>query len=203
MHVIAFDFEAAGGVPLVNGFTQLGAVLFNMETGKVEDSFNMYANMKVYVWDERCVSEFWSKFPERYAETKLECDKAANSPFQVVDMFVTWCIAHFARLNGDVYLITDCSTFDSGLLKAFSVKHDTLYIGVNNRDIVDVGNAYLGMCRKFHSVAFVDGSAFKTCVKELGIEEEFKASTFHDHHPVNDATVIAEKWCFVNKHLSK
>jgi hypothetical protein len=186
---------------LINGFTQLGAVLFNMGTGKVEDSFNMYASMKGYKWDERCVSEFWERFPERYAETKLECDKAEHTPYQVVEFFVLWCVAHIARLNGEAYLITDCSTFDSGLLKAFSLKHDTLYIGVNNRDIVDVGNAYLGMCRRHFSVSFVDGSAFKTCVKELGITEEFTPSTFHDHHPVNDATVIAEKWYFVNKHL--
>jgi hypothetical protein len=56
-----------------------------------------------------------------------------------------------------------------------------------------------------HVIAFttelVDGSAFKTCVKVLEITDPFTPSAFHDHHPVNDATVIAEKWFFVNSHL--
>jgi hypothetical protein len=200
MHVIAFDFEAGGGVPFENGFTQLGAVLFNMNTGKVEDSFNMYASMRGFDWEDRCVKEFWEKFPERYKETMEKCVESRHSPEGVVDAFNDWCKNHFAKLKNDVYLITDCATFDSGILKAFS-NDDTLYYPGFPRDIVDTGVAYLGMCRLPFSTELVDGSAFKTCVKVLGITKPFTPSVFHDHHPVNDATVIAEKWFYVNSFL--
>jgi hypothetical protein len=202
MHVISFDFEAAGGIPLKNGFTQLGAVLFNMETGLVEDSFNEYASMSGYEWCKRCIDEFWSKFPERFEETRFRCMVSKIGPYEIVEKFVNWCRTHSERLKHDVYMITDCSTFDSGLLKTFS-KVDTIYILTPfYRDIVDVSSVYLGLSRKYVDVNHVDGSAFDNCVKHLNIIEKFTPSTFHDHHPVNDATVIAEKWYFINKFLS-
>ncbi len=201
MYVIAFDFEAPGGIPHKNAFTQLGAVLFNMSTGKVEDTFNEYSCINGYTWDENCVKEFWSKFPERFEETKQKCSESLLTPYEVVDKFITWCQTHSRNVGNDLYLITDCSTFDSGILKCFS-NTDTLYIlDKKKRDIVDVGAIYLGLSRKYNSTEFIDGSAFKSCIKNLNITEEFISSKFHDHHPVNDATVIAEKWHFINKFL--
>lgn len=201
MHVISFDFESGGGVPSVNGFTQLGAVLFDMDTKCVVDTFNEYASMDGYEWEKRCVDEFWSKFPERYEETKLKCKKSKMSPYEVTDKFIKWCRNNSEKLKYDVYMITDCSAFDTGMLKYFSKCNIVYILTPFYRDIVDVSSVYLGLSRKFVDVNHVDGSAFDNCVNSLNIKEKFVGTVFHDHHPVNDATVIAEKWCFVNSYL--
>jgi hypothetical protein len=201
-YVIAIDFEAAGGVPAVNGFTQLGAAMVDMATGERVAHFNAYASMEGYEWDERCVKEFWLKHPDRFAETLEKC-KNAPSPYVVVEQFLEW--VKEVSAGKDAYLITDCSTFDTGLLKHFS-KVDILYVLGPCRDIVDVSAVYMGLSRKFMDCAGVDGSSKRYALGALcdvkGCEVKWpEFPVTHDHDAVNDATVIAMRWCFVQRCL--
>lgn len=211
--VIAFDFESFGGIPSKNGFTQLGAVLFSITQGKVLDRFNHYANMTGYEEEERCMTEFWNRddMKARLAETRLGCQNSSLSPHQVVAEFYQWCqrcVAEFPK----TYLITDCSAYDAGLLKFFSPV-DTMYFLPNKWACgsVDVSDVYLGIARVPMTHEVVNGSAYKSCVALLEKEYAQRGLTLapidlqgvsHDHHPVNDAEVIARKWHYVNTALA-
>ncbi len=161
-HVVAIDFECAGGVPSMNGFTQFGAVLMRISDSKVLARFDSYANMEGYEWESRCVREFWEQYPERYADTLKHTKDAPLSPHDVIAAFHAWLLKETVGID-DVYIITDNGAFDSGCLKAFS-KVDTLYLfNGKYRDHVDVNCVYLGMYAatfgKVITTALTDASA--------------------------------------------
>lgn len=114
-------------------------------------------------------------------------------------MFVNWIDNWIEKIEG-VYLITDCSTFDSGILKTFS-STSTLKIVIKKwtRDIIDTTSFFLGVSRLFMTEEIVDGSSFHLACKSLNIDpDNFKSSVSHDHNPVNDSIVIFERYKFVN-----
>lgn len=196
--VVAFDFEAAGGVPSVNAFTQLGAVVMDLRTSEVLGTFNEYANMKDYKWEDRCVSEFWSKYPERYAETLAETEKAALTPKQVVDKFYDWARETCAGHNA--YLLTDCAIFDAGLLRSFSSR-DINYVFGSCNFVMDTCSFYNGLARAEPTYESFDGSSKDHALRALGLSEWPKFPVAHDHHPVNDAMAMAFKFVFVSNKL--
>jgi hypothetical protein len=200
-YVIAFDFESFGPIPTVHGFTQLGAVIGSLTTGHIVDTFCEYANQSDYVSDTDCIETFWLKNPERYHETLEKCNKSNKHPQEVVEMFLKW-ISNFIEKRGEsVYLITDCSTYDSGILKTFSLCSTLKIINKNcPRDIINTTSFYLGISRLFMTEDIVDGSSFDLACKSLNLPQ-FKSTSKHDHNPVNDATVIFEKYKFINDAL--
>jgi len=203
-YIIAFDFEAFGPIPSIHGFTQLGAVIGSLTSGHIVDTFNEYANQSEYSSDPDCIEDHWLKNPERYAETLEKCTESTKHPQEVVNMFVDW-IAKFVkeRQTESVYLITDCSTFDSGLLKAFSLTSTLKIVNKKSvRDIIDTTSFFLGVSRLFMTEEIVDGTSFDLACKSLDLDPlKFKSSVKHDHNPVNDATVIFERYKFINDAL--
>jgi len=116
-YVIGIDFEAAGGNPRINAFTQVGAVILNMKTGEIVDTFNAYSSMEGFEWDKRCVTEFWEKNPELYEKTKTETSQAL-SPYSVIQKLLTWIKNQNIDLKA-TYFISDNVAFDIALLKCF------------------------------------------------------------------------------------
>ncbi len=200
-YVIAFDFESFGPIPNVHGFTQLGAVIGNLSTGHIVDTFCEYANQTGYTPDIECIESFWIKHPDIYHETLEKCSNSTKHPQEVIEMFVKWIGKFVEERGSSVYLITDCSTYDSGILKAFSLCSTLKIVSKYPRDIIDTTSYYLGISHLFMSVEdIVDGTSFELARKELGLPE-FKSLTKSDHNPVNDATVIFEKYKFINDGL--
>jgi hypothetical protein len=202
-YIVAFDFESFGPLPSVNGFAALGAVIGNLSSGEIIDSFCEYANQSDYHQDVNCIENFWLKHPDLYQRTLENCSNSTKHPQEVIDMFIKW-INNFIRQGGggqSVYLITDCSTYDSGILKSMSLT-DTLKIidPKNTRDIIDTTSYYLGISGLFMTEDIVDSDSFESARKRLKLTE-FKSKTQHDHNPMNDAKVIFEKWCFIQNGL--
>jgi hypothetical protein len=210
-YVVAFDFESAGGIPSRHAFTQLGAVIMNVDNDEIVAEFNSYSNMKGYEWDERCVNEFWKKYPKRFEETKREVDRATLNPYQVVGGFIEWVQFNCANLK-DVYLLTDNAAFDAGILRYFSVGQDILYIFGEYRPIVESSRYYAGIARTKVTPATLGQSSKRLAMDRLNREralynlaqvEDFpQHPVSHDHNPVNDAKVMAWNWCHLQRLLT-
>jgi len=201
-YVIAFDFETFGPIPSVNGFTQLGAVVGCLSTGRVVDVFGQYASQQGYYPDNDCIESFWLKNPERYQETLTACSISTYTPYDVIELFLKWVSKHVEQRGSSIYLITDCSTFDSGILKSFSLQRTLKIVTKYPRDIIDTCPFYLGVAGLYMTEEQVDSSSFEMARKKLGLPV-FKSATHseHDHNPINDSTVIFEKWKFINDGL--
>lgn len=201
-YIIAFDFETFGPVPSIHGFTQLGAIIGSLANGHIIDTFNEYANQADYKADPECIETHWHKHPEKYTETLDKCEESKKHPLEVIELFVEW-IGKFVEKNKttSIYLITDCSTFDSGILKTFSLCSTLKIIDKKSvRDIIDTTSYYLGVSRLFMTEEIVDGNSFELACKSLGLQD-FKSTTKNDHNPVNDSIVIFEKYKFINDAL--
>ena len=210
-HVVAFDFEAAGGIPALHGFTQLGAVLYCIDDDQVIDSFNAYARMDGFGWERRCLDEFWLKNAEHYEQTLALTSAAPNGPFEVVEWFIEWLQRCTEDLE-DVYLITDNAAFDAAILRHFA-RRDILYLFGEYRSIVDVSCVYQGMSQRPIDVQMLDAGSKKLGLQganrkravfnELALEAlPVFTDVSHDHHPVNDATVMAKYWGFFMRELA-
>ena len=140
--VIAFDFEAFGGTAKYNGFTELGAVLVRVHNSEVLATFHSYASMLGYAMEERCMREFWSKYPERLAAT-IENSVNASPPEEVCKNFVQWVkdATTANRVTNSTLLITDNATFDLAHLAHF-MGSDPLYIFGEYRSVIDVTGVY-------------------------------------------------------------
>lgn len=150
-YIIAFDFETFGPLPTIHGFTQLGAIIGNLSSGQIVDTFSEYANQSDYVCDSECIESFWLKNPEKYNETLIKCSNSDKHPNEIIQMFIKW-IADFIenRETSSVYLITDCSAFDTGILKTFSLQSTLKIIKNCPRDIIDTTSFFLGVSRLFY-----------------------------------------------------
>jgi hypothetical protein len=196
-YVIAFDFESFGPIPTIHGFTQLGAIIGNLTSGHIIDTFSMYANQSCYSVDNNCIETFWLKTPERFIETLEKCNESKIQPQEVVELFINW-IKKFVNEKGEsIYLITDCSTYDTSILKTFSLCNTLKLINNIPRDIIDTTSFYLGVSGLFMTEDIVDGNSFELACKKLKLPE-FNSVVKHDHNPVNDSTVIFQKWKFIN-----
>lgn len=202
--VIAFDFECAGGVPSKHGFTQLGASAHVLATGEKLGGFNEYASMQGYVWEERCVEEFWKKQPERYAETLAATAAATNSCHAVVRLFVEW--ARGISKGRKCSMLSDKMIYDGGVLKYFA-DVDVIYLLGAWTVYYDIGSLYYGMGAKHADkrvrCATDDSSAKQAALEAVG-KEAFPASEVaHDHHPEHDAEAMARKWVFIQQSLGE
>jgi len=198
-HVIAFDFESFGGIPLVHGFCQLGARLVREEDDAILATFSEYANQEGYVQEERCLKEFWLPLPnKRYEQVVMKCAMSPNNPFQVCELFWKWVDDNAPK--DSTVLITDNSAYDTALLKTFTKSRDILYVFGKYRGIIDVTRWYQGVA---HLPLNVDTLKLKgtkeLALNALGQKELPKLDVQHDHDAVNDALTIALYWCWFQR----
>ena len=202
------DYECAGGVPSLHGFTQVGVKVFDIDARRPLDiTFSMYSNMKGYTWEQRCVTEFWEQNPDRYAQTK---DAVANAPFTCSEVtnneLIPWmqAVAHGHKS----ILCSDNVAYDIGILKFFSTI-DIMYIFGEYTSILDVNCMYLGMylfsSGELLSAELLDKitvrkEALRAARAHRGLEPSIGFPDFgvsHDHHPENDAETMGYRWAHV------
>lgn len=208
--VIGFDFECAGGVPALNGFTQMGASAHLLSTGEKIAGFNEYAKMEGLEWEERCVKEFWEKNPERYAETLEKTKNAKMTCSEVVEAFIDWAkgVSKFRQC----VFVSDNMIFDGGLLKYYA-KRDVMYILGRYTVFYETSSVYNGM-HSLRKRARLDQASGDLSSKKVALEavrelvgdeklEYPETEAKHDHNPENDAEAMVRKWVFIQNSLSK
>lgn len=206
-YYVVIDFESFGGIPKLNGFTQFGSCIGNYTTGEIIETFNMYANQDGFVKEERCMREFWDKHEDLLNETLEKCEKSTSSPEQVVESWVQWLRTIVEKIKVDenepdpnILILTDCATYDSGMLKAFS-NYDTLYlINSTPRDIIDVSAWMMGACRQPLTTETVDSSTSNMVASTFKIAK-CKPIVNHTHNACDDAIHIFEKFRYYHEHI--
>lgn len=200
--VIGFDFECAGGVPSENGFTQLGASVHERSNSNKIGGFNEYANMKDYFWETRCVTEFWEKNPERYADTLTRTSSSTMTCKQVIDKFIVW-IREVSK-DRKAVVLSDNMIYDGGLLKYYSGV-DIMYLLGRRTVYFETSSVYYGMYalskRMILNQDSDDLSSKKIALEAIGKDKYPASSCSHDHHPENDAQAMVEKWIFIMNNL--
>lgn len=201
--VIGFDFECPGGIPAINGFTQLGAVACELISGKEVGRLNYYARMTWHSWEDRCVKEFWEKNPEAYERNLRECTASPYSHSQIVNIFMLW-VKSFAKNDRKVSLISDNMLYDGALIRYYS-DSDVLYVLGHYSGWYDVTSFYYGM-GALHKGLLAGEDLRKESSKQLALEAlgetNFpESNNQHTHDAEDDARAMVEKWIFVNKKL--
>ena len=197
-YVFVFDFESFGGSPKTNGFTELGAVLMEVPSGKVFEQFHSYASQEGLEREQRCMSEFWANELDRYNET-VERTMLAPSPSSVVASFIWWVkdTATTYNIKNNVHLLTDNAGFDLALLAHYSY-NSIHYVFGEYRTVIDSTMYYKGLLRSPLTVAT---SKQITSTKDAA----FRAITGGSisippslsHNPVEDAINIGKWWCAI------
>lgn len=207
--VIGFDFECAGGVPAINGFTQMGASAHLLSTGEKIAGFNEYASMEGLEWEERCVKEFWKKNPERYADTLEKTKKSTLTCSQVVDAFIEWArgVSKFRKC----VFVSDNMIYDGGLLRYYA-KTDIMYLLGRYTVFLETSSVYYGMHASAKRAKLCQDSdelsskkVALDVVRTLKNDETLeypKIEVSHDHNPENDAEVMVRKWIFIQNNLA-
>jgi len=214
-YVIAIDYETSGGIPLKHGFTQLGAVLYDVKNEKICETFNEYASMKGYEWEERCLREFWLRadMRELYQHTLRMTNASTFTPYQVVDHFMEWA-KRVTKDIDDVYLISDNVAFDVAILRTFSTDQDILYMFKGKyHEMVDVSSFYAGMRRARVNAKILDEVASADMALEglngrpgmTGHVElpEFPKLHGNEHDAIADAVLIAQRWAWFQNQLTQ
>jgi oligoribonuclease (3'-5' exoribonuclease) len=201
-YVVCIDFETLGSVALINGFTQLGAAIYDVENRNVLSRFNMYANQKDHVMEERCFNQFWSKHLDLYNIMLEKCKESKLSCYQVVDEFWEWLDKNIPDKKQS-YFIGDNVVFDYGILKTFSKNKCPLYAFGCYRDIIDVGVYYIAYSKyRLNSAELIDNSNSSQSIKNILNKDIPKFEIEHTHSADNDAINIILKWVWFNSEIT-
>ena len=204
-YVIAIDFEAFGGITPIHGFSQLGAVLYDVQGDRVISCFNMCANQEGFVMEQRCIDDFWSRFPDLFEQLKLKCADSKRSCYEVIDEFWKWVDDSMKALpvGADVIAIGDNVAFDYGVLRFFSKKDVAYAFGGTYKDIIDLGSYYYGLNKEMANYATTDGKSSKDCALKAVYAEEFPSfDVKHDHNAVNDAETMARRFGYIQRRMN-
>jgi len=188
-YVIAFNFETFGPIPLVHGFARLNAVIGNLTTGTILDSFDNYANQSDFVSDSNYIDK-WLQNPDYYDKVLEKCSLSDVCPYEVIEDFTNWVNKFIKQRNQSVYFIIN-SPIDIGILQTFSMCNNQLF----NYRFVDLNSFFFGIMRLFMTEEFVDCDAFVSVCKLL------KLSSFEVSEENDKAWIIFEKFKFVNDGL--
>jgi len=193
-YVLAIDVEATGQGLRTNFMTAIGAALVQCGSGEKVAGFQSYlAQPEATDWEQRCVDEFWSKFPDVWEETKKKV-AAASHPDVVMDRFRKWVLE--VTKDKKVKIVFDTSGFDQAWVDYYLGNISCLYLLGYYDQPMDISSYMRGVGKG----GFGD-SGKKSFTKATGIEfPEWEEK--HDHNPENDATCIAKNAAFVFKTLN-
>lgn len=192
-YVLGLDVEATGQGLKTNFMTQLGAALVDPNSMTKIAGFNEYLPQPPgTTWEDRCVVEFWNKFPKRFEETKIGVANAKPID-EVMTRFKNW--VKEVTKDKKCMIAFDTAGFDQAWIDSYLGDTSCLYLMGRYEQPIDISSYMSGVGKG----AF-DGSSKKDFMKATGLAFP-KWDVSHDHHPENDATVIALNACFVMKAL--
>jgi len=106
--VIAFDVESRGSSLRRNGINACGICIVSAEDGIVISKKRWHiAPMEGQVYEERCLKEFWEKYPE----LKEEFERDPVSPEQFAREFRD--ILNLYEITNEIFLLSDNPAFDA------------------------------------------------------------------------------------------
>jgi hypothetical protein len=193
-YVLALDVEASGQGIRTNFMTAIGAALVNGKTLEKVAGFQSYlAQPEDTCWEQRCVDEFWSKFPDVWEETKKRV-ASAEQPEVVMDRFRHWVLE--VTKGKKVKIVFDTSGFDQAWIDYYLGNISCLYLMGYYDQPMDISSYMRGVGK-----AGFDISGKKSFVKAMQLDKFPEWEEKHDHNPENDATCIAKNACFVMREL--
>lgn len=130
--VIAFDIETRGSSPIRNGVVAVGVFIGDPNTGKQFFKKRWHVSpLPGQTYEERCITEFWSKFPElkkTFESSPMVSPKQFSSEFRA--MLDLWETTH------DIYLLCDNPTFDAKFIDCYldQFEYMSMQFGKNGKD---------------------------------------------------------------------
>ena len=204
---VSIDLEAAGSLPLKNGFLCLGSTLVRFPQYEEIATFKKWASMEGYQWDEACVERFWKKNPALYAEALEETKRSKLSPFQVVQLYFEWLEEHTGTLT-NVQLISDNPAYDVAYLRVFGGDHDIFYAFKNKAgervytDIIDTTSFFVGVSHRYVTrEVSCDLSSIELAERQLWIKVPAPEVPEKAHCALDDARGMMRKYCAINREL--
>ena len=187
-HLLAIDVEASGQGLRTNFMTCLGSALISPE-GKVLGTFSSYLKQpENCVWEQRCIDEFWSKYPELFEETKKRVADAREAS-EVMSSFKKWVLD--ITKDKKTLIVFDTSGFDQAFIDYNLGDTSCMYLLGHYEAPFDISSYMLGVAE-----APFDNSSKKSFCKAKAVEIP-KWPVEHDHNPVNDAIVTGLNAWFV------
>lgn len=186
-YVLAVDIEASGSSKSRNGIVSIGASLQNSNSTELA-SFQInlaLADDKAY--DEKCLTEFWHKYPAMYNFVQ----ENAIAPAQAINKFTNFInqIEQTYNQHGQLQVVSDNPRFDIAWLNDYIDQYTACYTLDYNmfgefRFIWDVNS----MMKVLLAITKQNNTANWGFADRLN----FRSKWIADHNPLNDARVIAD-----------
>jgi len=198
-YFLGLDVETSGQSLRHNFMIQIGLSLINTETYEVINKFSSYISQpNGTVWEERCVKEFWSKYPDQWERAK---NGIKNAPDEIevskqIMEFIGKCP------QNDICLVVDTPGFDISWFDLLISHQDKSHLYIFNdkyNDAIEVSSWYLGT----GFVCDPNASSKKTILNTIQEKEFPKWSVVHDHNAANDATVMVLNLAWIMRQKNK
>jgi hypothetical protein len=192
------DIETTGENVVKNKLIAFAVAIINSETGEIEDSLEVFVKPPAgedYVWEQRCLDEFWHRNDEMRATKDALLAKVASegvSPQEAMATLVRWINENRTpEFLKSLILMSDTAGYDVGwinyLLGLYGFKSLNYIVGDSYKPIFDSTSFNRGVGRKLPSDGYwgAESAAFAAlkASEEVMNDNPYKA----DHFPLNDA----------------
>ncbi len=194
-YILAIDVETTGQGLKTNFMTCIGAALIKCGSCTVVDTFESYLKQPDGTcWEQRCVDEFWSKFPDLFEKTKIEISNALPADI-VMKKFLDWVLK--VTKDRKCVIVFDTAGFDQSWVD-YNIGHTSCsYIMGYYKPTRDISSYMLGLAK-----LGVHGYGAKASVVKIAKEDFPVWNVNHDHNPSNDAAVTGLNASWVSKIIS-
>ncbi len=194
-YILSIDVETSGKGLKKHFMTCIGAALIKCDTSEVVDSFESYLRQPHdRCWEQRCIDEFWSKFPDLFEKTKNEILKAP--PIDIVmNNFIDWVLK--VTENKKCVIVFDTAGFDQSWVDYYMGHTSCQYIMGYYRPTRDISSYMLGFAK-----LGVHGRDSEKSIENISGKKFPLWNVNHDHNPSNDAAVTGLNSNWVSKLVS-
>ena len=198
-YYFAFDVETTGQFLDKNAMVAFGCTVMDQEMHEV-DSFSAFMSIpKGKVWEDRCVSEFWSKNQEALEYIKGKMTDAREE----MQRFVEWMDAIDLKYETNMVVLTDNPSYDVAWLNhyigLYTDRH-CLYYMLAPKDKWENGERCYWFRRIVDTNAVYNGALtiMNPHTEHVwGLEDKLEIQNTkweNDHDPLNDARNIAANY---------
>jgi DNA polymerase III epsilon subunit-like protein len=195
------DIETTGENMVRNGLVAFGVVIGNSKTGKIEDTFQVFVRPlgDDYVWEQRCLDEFWHRNDEMKATKAALLSRAwseeGKTTAEAMATFTAWVNDNRTpEFLESLVFMSDTAGYDIGwlnyLLGMCGLKSMNYIVGGQYRPIFDSTSFHRGVGGKLPNDGYwgAESAAYAT----LKAPAEVTGGNPHKatHEPVEDAKSI-------------